>query len=96
MTDKSHMCVGVYDKDANEAKMLDCGYIDRPFHGTGDIFAAVMTGALVRGRSVIDAAQLAVDFVKAAIAETMKCPDIKIEYGVVFEKILAKFFSDFE
>ncbi len=96
MTDKNHMCVGVYDKETNEAKLLDCGYINRPFHGTGDIFAAVMTGALVRGRSVLDAAQLAVDFVKAAIAETMKYPDIKIEYGVVFEKILSKFFSDFE
>ena len=95
MTDKSHMCVGVYDKDANVAKLLDCGYVDRPFHGTGDIFAAVMTGALVRGRSIIDSAQLAVDFVKAAISETMKYPNIKIEYGVVFEKILSDFFKEF-
>ncbi len=96
MTDSSHMCVGVYDKNTGEAKLLDCGYIDRPFHGTGDIFAAVLTGALVHGKPVIDAAQIAVDFVKAAIAETMKYPDIRIEYGVVFEKILSKFFSDFK
>lgn len=95
MTDKSHMCVGVYDRETDTARLLDCGYINRPFHGTGDIFAAVLTGALVCGRSLINSAQLAVDFVKSAICETMKYPDMKIEYGVAFERILSRFFCDF-
>lgn len=94
MTDKNKMTVGVLDKTLNKTVFLDCGYVDRPFHGTGDIFAAVLTGGLVRGKSMIEASALAVDFVKAAIAETLKHPHIKIEHGAVFEPILAKFFNE--
>lgn len=90
MTDERHMCVAVYDKTADSFELLDCGYIDRPFHGTGDIFAAVLTGGLVNGLEVSAAAKKAVDFVKAAIAETMKYPEMKIEYGVLFEKVLGQ------
>ncbi|MBQ2931478.1 MAG: pyridoxamine kinase [Clostridia bacterium] len=88
MTDKKHMCVAVYDKKADFFDLLDCGYVDRPFHGTGDIFAAVLTGALTNGMTAAEASQKAVDFIKAAIAETMKYPEMKIEYGVIFEKAL--------
>ncbi len=95
MTDENHMCVAVYDKEKNEFSFPDCGFFNRPFHGTGDIFAAVLTGALAFKKSLFESAQIAVDFVKASISETMKYPDIKIEYGVVFEKILTSFFKDF-
>ncbi len=88
MTDKKHMCVAVYDKKTDFFDLLDCGYIDRPFHGTGDIFAAVLTGALTNGLDAAKAAQKAVDFIKTAIAETMKYPEMQIEYGVIFEKAL--------
>ncbi len=94
MTDKNKMCVGVLDKEKRETAILDCGYVDRPFHGTGDMFAAVLTGALLRGRDMLDSAQIAVDFVKAAIDETMKHPGIKIEHGAIFEPIMSKFFSE--
>lgn len=94
MTDDKKMTVGVLDKTKNQTAFLDCGYVDRPFHGTGDIFAAVLTGGLVHGKSMIEASALAVDFVKAAIAETLMHSDIKIEHGAIFEPILAKFFSE--
>lgn len=88
MTDKRHMCTAVYNKEDGYFELLDCGYIDRPFHGTGDIFAAVLTGSLANGLTVAESAKKAVDFVKAAIAETIKHPEMKIEYGVLFEKAL--------
>ena len=88
MTDENQMAVAVYDKEEDSFSLLDAGYIKRPFHGTGDIFAAVLTGALVNGSSMLDASQKAVDFIKDAISETMKYPDMKIEYGVIFEKAL--------
>ncbi len=96
MTDHSHMYVAVYDRDADFFTLEDCGYVDRPFHGTGDIFAAVLTGALAKGKSMADASHIAVDFVSRAIEETMKYPNMKIEYGVIFEPILADFFKDFK
>ncbi len=88
MTDEQHMCVAVYDQAEDYFRLLDCGYIDRPFHGTGDIFAAVLTGGLVNKMTMAEASQKAVDFIKLAIAETMKHPEMQIEYGVVFEKVL--------
>ncbi len=94
MTDTKKMCVGVLDKELDKTVILDCGYVDRPFHGTGDIFAAVLTGGLLRGKTMIEASTLAVEFIKAAIAETLKYPNIRIEHGAIFEPILAKFFND--
>ncbi len=90
MTDKKHMCVAIYDKKVDLFDLLDCGYIDRPFHGTGDIFAAVLTGALTKGMKAEEAARKAVEFIKSAIAETMKYPEMQIEYGVIFEKALGE------
>ncbi len=54
------------------------------FHGTGDIFASVLTGALVRGLSLEKSYALAGDFVVKSIAETLKHDDHN-DYGVDFE-----------
>jgi len=94
MCDVNKMCVGVLDKDAGKTAFLDCGYIDRPFHGTGDMFAAVLTGALLRGKSMVQASEIAVDFIKAAISETLKYPGIPIQHGAIFEPIMSNFFSE--
>ncbi len=93
MTDKNKMVVGVHDKTAERVSLIDCGYVDRPFHGTGDIFASVLTGALVKGKDMISASNIAVDFIRCAIAETLKHPEIPIEHGVLFENILSDFFA---
>ena len=51
------------------------------FHGTGDVFASVFSGAVMRGLSPINAAALAADFVCAAISATPP----EHWYGVAFE-----------
>ena len=56
----------------------------RSSHGTGDVFASVFAGAVMRGKSAADAAALAADIVCAAIAAT--APDHT--YGVSFEKTI--------
>lgn len=55
--------------------------IDRQCHGTGDLFAAVFTGALVRGQAMADAATLAARFVKRVIAATPE----STPFGIHFE-----------
>ena len=62
------------------------------------MFASVLTGALSHGVGFEESVGMAVDFVKCAIAETMKYPQIKVRNGVLFEKILAEYFAktDFE
>ncbi|MBO4279073.1 MAG: pyridoxamine kinase [Spirochaetales bacterium] len=54
------------------------------FHGTGDIFASVLTGALVRGLSLEKAYALAGDFVVQSIKKTLSHEDYNT-YGVDFE-----------
>lgn len=52
-------------------------------HGTGDVFASAFTGALLGGRSPIDAARIAADFVVACMERTLR--DEGHWYGVEFE-----------
>ena len=55
-------------------------------HGTGDLFASVVSGALLRGKTLIEAASLAADVVVEAIKQTSG--DKEHWYGVKFEKAL--------
>lgn len=59
------------------------------FHGTGDIFASVMTGALMRGLSLEKSYRLAADFVVDCIKNTLSHKDYNW-YGVDFESALPK------
>lgn len=54
------------------------------FHGTGDIFASVLTGALMRGLKLEKAYSLAADYVVESIKETLSHKDYNW-YGVDFE-----------
>ena len=53
----------------------------RNCHGTGDLFAAVTTAALLRGLSVPEAGRLAAEFVHRSIAKTGE----NSRFGVAFE-----------
>jgi len=55
--------------------------IPRQFHGTGDLFTAVFTGALLRGADVPAAAERAAGFVERCIEATKTVTP----YGVEFE-----------
>ena len=56
----------------------------RSSHGTGDVFASVFAGAILRGQTALEAAALAADVVCEAIEATE--PDHW--YGVSFEKTI--------
>ncbi|GAB2025935.1 pyridoxamine kinase [Lactovum odontotermitis] len=58
------------------------------YHGTGDIFGSVLTAELSNGKTLLESAQAACDFVVAAIKETS--PEADKKYGVNFEAALAK------
>lgn len=54
------------------------------YHGTGDIFSSTLTAALMNGRSLKAAAQIAVNFTAACIKKTME-EDTDPRFGVNFE-----------
>ena len=63
----------------------------RTAHGTGDMFASVFAGAVLRGKTALDAAALAADIVCAAIEATS--PDHI--YGISFEKVMPRLSASF-
>ena len=65
------------------------------FHGTGDIFASVCTGALTHGLSLEQTVQLAVDFTLSCIQATAKNADDRW-YGVNFEVCIPKLIKQLE
>ncbi len=61
-------------------------HLNAQCHGTGDVFAASFTGALLRGKRAIDAAAIAADYTVACMKQTL--PDETHKYGVKFEPVL--------
>ncbi|MBQ7678713.1 MAG: pyridoxamine kinase [Butyrivibrio sp.] len=57
------------------------------YHGTGDIFTSVVTGALTRGIQLEEATAIAVDFTLDAIRHTQSIPEEE-RLGVSFEEAL--------
>lgn len=93
MTAKCEMSVAIYDKESDKAYKIDCGYVEKPFHGTGDIFASILCGAYLKGNDFLTSCRMAVGFVRCAIEETLKHDELKTVNGVCFEQVLAKYFS---
>ncbi len=81
--------IGIASYDSNSQKTIWYFHERMPqnFHGTGDIFASVLTGALVRDFSLDKACRLAADFVVEAIKATLSHKDYNW-YGVDFESVL--------
>jgi len=65
--------------------------IGRMSHGTGDVFASVFAGAVVRGRPAAEAAALAADIVCESIEKT----DPDHWYGVSFEAAIPRLTGSF-
>ena len=60
---------------------------DENFHGTGDLFASVVTGTLVLKKELKEAVEIACDFIQESIECTLSNPNYNW-YGVEFESAL--------
>ena len=58
--------------------------LDKMSHGTGDVYASVFAGAVLRGKSALDAAALAAD----VVCEAIKATEDDHWYGVSFERAI--------
>ena len=76
-----------YDHGSDETAFVQAKRVAEQFHGTGDLFASVLTGALCRGKNLLDAAQMAADFVSAVAARTA-AQEYPRREGVDFEPLL--------
>lgn len=76
-----------FDAASGRTEAVQTRRVEREFHGTGDVFASVLTGALVHGRSLTEAAGQAVEFIRAC-AERTAAQALPLREGVDFEPLL--------
>ena len=76
-----------FDAASGRTEAVQTRRVDREFHGTGDVFASVLTGALVHGRPLSEAAGQAVEFI-CACAERTAAEALPLREGVDFEPLL--------
>jgi len=75
------------DASAGTVEAVQTDFVAHEFHGTGDVFASVLTGALVRGADLAEAARRAADFVRACAVRTAQ-ENLPMREGVDFEPLL--------
>ena len=85
--DDKKLGIVCYNSESEKINWYFHEKMPQSFHGTGDIFASVLTGALVRGLSLDQACRLAADFVVESIRATLSHKDYNW-YGVDFESAL--------
>lgn len=76
-----------FDARTGRCEAVQTRRVPQEFHGTGDVFASVLTGALVQGAPLPEAVGQAVDFVRACAERTAKA-GIPMREGVEFEPLL--------
>lgn len=82
------LCIG-RGAAAWEHFTLTCSYVDAVYPGTGDLFCAVTTGALLRGNALQSAAELALRFVENAARVTYAAGEDP-RFGLTFEPLLCE------
>ena len=78
--------IGYYYYDGHQAFCSGIEKQPRSCHGTGDLFAAVIAGAVMRGQTPAEGGNLAMELISASIAATPE----DSRWGVHFEPFLAR------
>lgn len=76
-----------FDAKTGHTEAIQTRRVSREFLGTGDVFASVLTGALVQGAALPDAARQAVEFIRACAERTL-AEQLPLREGVDFEPLL--------
>ena len=76
-----------FDAKSGQTENIQVSRVPREFYGTGDVFASVLAGALVKGTALSEATRQAVDFVRACAERTAE-QNLPIREGVDFEPLL--------
>ena len=76
-----------FDAGTGRLELIQTHRVPQEFHGTGDVFASVVTGALAQGVSLPEAVRKAVEFL-CLCAERTAAQNLPMREGVDFEPLL--------
>ena len=77
-----------YNHKTKEKHFYDQDIIPGYYHGTGDVFASVLSSCIMKNKSLEESTKIAVEVTVASIKETLKYEGIDVKYGVCFEEVL--------
>ena len=86
---KKELGIAYYDKKQNKFFYYFKEKIDVKYHGTGDVFASTLVGAILKYNNLEESIKVAVDYVWECIKYTYDNKKGNA-YGVDFEKVLPK------
>jgi len=79
----------VYDSTDGSATVIEGERLGGSFPGTGDIFASVLLGSLLRGNNLLDSAATAMEFVRSCVTVTLAAGTPARE-GVLLEAVISE------
>lgn len=82
-----------YDRETGESGYAFAPRVEGSYHGTGDVFASALLGALMNGIPLDRAAQEAVSFTYGAVART-RFAGTDVRFGVNFEEGLPAYIRE--
>ena len=92
---KEHTGLAIQSKHMPQPTFQFRSRFEGVFHGTGDVFASYLLAGLLRGRTIQDAAALALELTHETIAVTLESGQ-PLRFGVQFEKVLPKLWQRLE
>ncbi len=86
-TRPNYIGAAYFDSKTYKYDIIETRRTPKEFYGTGDVFASVLTGALLRGSEMDDAVRQAVNFVQLCVERTA-AEELPMSEGVDFEPLL--------
>ncbi len=82
-----------FDKKSGSFWCIPCDYVPVSYPGTGDVFAAIVTGSILNNKSLPISVSVATDFLEKAIKYTFSYAT-DTRNGICFENNLSLLFND--
>lgn len=86
--DEKRLGAACYDRAEDRAAFFMADRAPGFFHGTGDLFASALLGALLNGHSLFSASDAAVRFTADCVERTLTLTPRERRFGVKFERCL--------
>ena len=91
--EQERLGAAVYDAKTKQTTYPAAKRMPGSYHGTGDVYASALTGAVLCGHSLTESARIAAEYTQKSIEYTIP-EGIERRYGVCFEKALPEYWQN--
>jgi len=91
--DEENLGAAAYDRKTGDISYVLSSRIEGSYHGTGDVFASALLGAMLNGFPLSKAVRIAVNFTAGSIVRTKEAKT-DVRFGVNFEAGIPQFIQE--